>query len=551
MAVRGNSKKPSSAGKGKYIFFIGGSGARAYRAFLHSCAAGVVRESEVRVMLLDADTKNAACAECEELYKLYSAQYEMFQNMAQSRRRQGVTTPAFQCKVVMYHGKVVSPVETNNRWLSHLVPGNHMDGRRALEWFYDETERNQDLFNGFYAHPNIGCLFFQNFDGDGTQSSKIVNDLFKGCLNDIENDLRNGDVEIVIVGSLFGGTGAAGIPTVLKMIQNHCQNKGGDLSRLHFGGVLLAPYFKVPAREDNEGGNNIPIDSDTFLSTTRAALYYYQFQDVFQHIYLIGKEDADLISPLYRDGGREQNNKAHIVELMTVAAAKDFLGNGPLRQNAFDRVSVLMLQSPNGPREDSNQKNRLDWSSECLGRDFWGLADMLRTQMLLETEIYPYSEGKERGKKGTYQWYKAYDIRKYDLENYDDDLTKMRRYTEDFLEWMYDLQHRYADSGDERLERDEGVALCGPTLDEVIELIERRNDSSVTEKEQRHIREALENVLSKFNTTVDTAQNVIYVTSKAFEIFSFLGIVPQPIASLGLAGLFKRLFDLASAKKDT
>ena len=35
----------------KYIFFIGGSGARAYKAFLHACAAGIIHEDKVEVIL--------------------------------------------------------------------------------------------------------------------------------------------------------------------------------------------------------------------------------------------------------------------------------------------------------------------------------------------------------------------------------------------------------------------------------------------------------------------------------------------------------------------
>lgn len=537
-----------TAGRGRYVFFIGGSGARAYRAFLHSCAAGVIKEDEVRVMLLDADTKNAACTECEELHQLYNAQHEMFQKMYRERRRRPVSTPAFHCKVTMYHGKAVSPVETNKRRLLQLVPGYHQDGRRALKWFYDKTEREQDLLNGFYAHPNIGCLFFQDLSDGSNLGLRHTNELFKGCLSDIENDLRNGDVQIVIVGSLFGGTGAAGIPTVLKMVKEYCRDHGGDVSRLHFGGVLFTPYFKVPTKQGSD--SNIAIDSDTFLSTTRAALFYYQFQDVFQQIYLVGKEEPDLICPEYEDGGTGQKDKAHIVELLSVAAIKDFLGNGPLSQDPRERISVLMLQSPKETGEDLDLKDRVDWNSECIGRDFWALADMLRTQMLLETDIYPYAEAKEDGERSMYQWYKVYEIHRYDLDDYEDDLTRMRRYTEDFLEWMYDLQHRYIKDGDEGMERDPGIALSGSALEQMMELIEERLEVQKQKGEVRNIRASMERVATNFNNAVELAQNIGYVTDKAFEILSLLGVASKSVTAFRLAGLFKQLFDLSSEKRE-
>ena len=54
-----------------YVLFIGGTGARIYRSFLHICAAGVMREEEIQVLLLDADSKNKAVEDCQELYRLY------------------------------------------------------------------------------------------------------------------------------------------------------------------------------------------------------------------------------------------------------------------------------------------------------------------------------------------------------------------------------------------------------------------------------------------------------------------------------------------------
>lgn len=38
-----------------YVLFIGGTGARVYRSFLHLCAAGVVQSGTITTLLLDAD----------------------------------------------------------------------------------------------------------------------------------------------------------------------------------------------------------------------------------------------------------------------------------------------------------------------------------------------------------------------------------------------------------------------------------------------------------------------------------------------------------------
>ena len=99
-----------------YVFFIGGSGARAYKAFLHACAAGAIPMDEIRVMLLDADSKNAACTECVELYRLYRWHHKMIQEkisaLKPGERRKVGTLRAFHCDVRMYHEQAISPVDT-------------------------------------------------------------------------------------------------------------------------------------------------------------------------------------------------------------------------------------------------------------------------------------------------------------------------------------------------------------------------------------------------------------------------------------------------------
>ena len=133
------------------------------------------------------------------------------------------------------------------------------------------------------------------------------------------------------------------------------------------------------------------------------------------------------------------------------------------------------------------------------------------------------------------------------MEQDDDDLSIMRRYTEDFLDWMYDLQYRYVDFDTDEMEWNPEVSLCGRVMGDVkermVERIENSNSYANQEKD-------LESILSKFNTLVETAQNMGYVVDKAFLLLSALGVVPQPIAAMQLGGLFKHLFDLVQDKRE-
>lgn len=68
-----------------YIFFIGGSGARTYRAFLHLCATGVIQGDELNLLLLDAD--NAAAEDYIKLYEQYKNHYDLLHQDDQKRQR--------------------------------------------------------------------------------------------------------------------------------------------------------------------------------------------------------------------------------------------------------------------------------------------------------------------------------------------------------------------------------------------------------------------------------------------------------------------------------
>lgn len=503
-----------------YIFFIGGSGARAYKAFLHACAAGIIRADEAKVILLDADSQNAACKASCKLFDIYKRHRSMLCDTQ-------FTSPAFHCDVQMYWNKPVSPIAANITHLEQITGGIETDTRkRILKWFYSEEERIQDLENGFYAHPNIGCIFFQNFGS---------NQSLDRCINNIVSDLSTTrNTRIVIVGSVFGGTGAAGIPSILKMIEERCKEANISRPTLPIGAVLITPYFKVTKKEKSKT-SNIIIDSDDFFGNTRTALDYYRFiSNKFEKIYLVGQKNLDLVNPDYADGGEKQDNKPHIVEVFAATAIKDFLAGGS-GETKF--VGSLL---------DRDGKQNITW--ESLGPDFYNLVDMVRTQTILETAIYPYISEKmhpfARYGNGLYQWYKIYNI---DSAVNQQGLEKMRQYSEAFLEWMYLLQYKYAEPQD-GLCADKGIILFSPKL--LASLHHRIGSRSISDtgESPEHEKRGWRKYQEDFNNLVETAEKIEFVAEKIIVILSSLGVVPSSLAKLGIAGLFMKLFSLAQHK---
>lgn len=490
-----------------YVFFIGGSGARAYKAFLHLCGAGVIQNRELNVLLLDADNNNMACEESIRLYKEYEEHRKLLYQTG------GKKTSAFSCCINM-NESVITPVKRDRQYLGQVVTRD-VSSERVMKWLYTKTEREQTLTNGFYAHPNIGCIFFQNLQDEN----------LTGYVRSIEGKLRNGeDIKVVLVGSIFGGTGAAGIPSLLKYIYGELRSRceGDELKRLHSCGVLITPYFSIAEKKTKD--NDITVEDKYFYYNTREALRYYDFfresdedstREKFEAIYITGQKDLDIVNREYAAGGMKQQNKPHIVEVYSALAIKDFLEN-----DGRNKIYMNILEGEVG------------WSA--FTEDMNRLADMIRAQMVLATAIYPYvDKQKEKERKwNVYQWYKVYNL---DRNSNRTDMDKMRKYTTEFLDWLYKMQISLQDP--ERVQIDSRIRLCGPVIMDI--------KINMSDKEDNPYKD----IWSRFNEIVDTTSNIEYVLNKIELILSYLGIVWKPAKAMrGCAGLFITLLERVKEK---
>ena len=178
-----------------------------------------------------------------------------------------------------------------------------------LEALYDNTPPGHDNFShtelnlrldlGFKGNPNIGTVVFNNL---------ATTKEFQYVLKSIgEND------RIFIISSIFGGTGSSGFPQLVRLLQEDERIRANA-----FGALTVMPYFNVT---DNKKS---AINSDRFNSKTEAALTYYAK-------YLKGKINAfyqlwDKPLKQYenKEGGTEQENDAHLVEMIGATAIIDF-----------------------------------------------------------------------------------------------------------------------------------------------------------------------------------------------------------------------------------
>ncbi len=140
---------------------------------------------------------------------------------------------------------------------------------------------------------------------------------------------RPGD-RIFFVSSIFGGTGAAGFPILVKNIRQAATLEGTDnrdaLSRAPIGGLTVLPYFNLEQRRDDER-----IQAADFVIKTQSALHYYNTaltgeQDAqVNAIFYLGDRQRSL-PYRYDPGEHGQRNNAHLVEMVGALAPLKFAG---------------------------------------------------------------------------------------------------------------------------------------------------------------------------------------------------------------------------------
>lgn len=178
------------------------------------------------------------------------------------------------------------------------------------------AELNLDLGKGYRGNPNIGTVVFDSIE-DTNAYKYFAQNFTPG------NDL------IVIIGSIFGGTGSSGIPKVIEAIRT---NSAPGWNEVKVACIMVMPYFKV----NEVGGNNEQppaIQDCIFKSKQKAALSFYDecmingrnMNQNFNAIYYVAEADDRQHRNKYSEGGQDQQNNANIVDLIAATGIIDFV----------------------------------------------------------------------------------------------------------------------------------------------------------------------------------------------------------------------------------
>lgn len=301
-----------------FVFAIGGTGERVLRSFTMVLASGAPTfdNYEVFPIIIDYDTDNADKARTVKLLQNYAAVHDAaFTQHSAASDLKGQSGQFFAAKLRNLHGLdnyvfPFHPATEHEKFREHIgydqLAGETLGTAKLLTSLYDEskrsdTELNLDMTVGFKGNPNIGSVVFHTINNT---------DEFAAFRARFQPD--SGD-KVVIIGSLFGGTGASGIPEIVKAID-------GMKNDAKIATILVLPYFAPMERKDGA------IQASRFNSKTKAALSFYKdsgLMDKIDKVYYVGDPYPTVIP--YSEGGKDQINNANFVELIAAMMIEHYV----------------------------------------------------------------------------------------------------------------------------------------------------------------------------------------------------------------------------------
>ena len=316
--------------KKNFVVGIGGTGARVIESMLFLSAAGYGPE-ELGVIIVDPDSGNG---NLDRTLKLIS-EYQACRAKISELHQYGV--PLFKTEIKTAPTPSWGVFEgdwkknPDNTTLSNIIEYpkiNNSDKNLAglVDLLFTKEELDTKLTEGFRGHPSIGAVAIaQNPPYDSAW--KILFDAIK------DPNCQINDVGVFLIGSIFGGTGASGMPTFANpsILKKNPDASVGEKSKVVLGGALVLPYFSFASDPEKESKEKVFVKSDSFALATKAALRFYAEKGLaYDELYLIG-DSLNQETGKFATGKGDQRNNPHYIEIVTSLAAFDFFQNNSYR----------------------------------------------------------------------------------------------------------------------------------------------------------------------------------------------------------------------------
>lgn len=296
-----------------YVIAIGGSGTRVLKSLVMLLASGMKAETEKIIpLIIDTDVNNGDLDYFRRIVRCYmEINKKLYSTVQREISQDGFfRTPIDLPKELNISGGNFANLSSMINYLSMNAQGQQ--GTKGLvDLLFSQKNREMNLEKGFLGIPSVGSIVLRDV---------VESRGFK----EFTQNFKTGD-RIFIISSIFGGTGAAGFPLLLNIFRDPQSklNNAQFINDAIIGGISLQPYFEVDAEKFNNGES--PIDSNTFISKTKAALSYYEkyLAQNLNAMFFIG--DTRKSNFPNNPGGKEQRNPANFIEFVSALSILKFL----------------------------------------------------------------------------------------------------------------------------------------------------------------------------------------------------------------------------------
>ena len=303
-----------------YVIAGGGSGAKVVEALTFLCAAGVGPE-ELNILLVDCDAQNGNL-------KRTRATIDAYKKMCARPWKWSENKPQPFCTKIELFVLDAQIANTRQGLRQHVAVVDDALGP-ALSVLFDESELSNPFEVGFKGRPNIGSLVLANhlrrhFLQAGSDAHRFLDRLMSDAGLAVTGKYR---IPLMVVGSIFGGTGASLKPVVYNSVQtafNANAVTAPNFQALSWSRCLLLPYFRPRNLVDN-------VNPDIFLFNASVALKHYARSPFTGVTYLVGSSNLERNTVDQHVGASEQCNPGYFEEVLAAVAALRFVGE--VKQN--------------------------------------------------------------------------------------------------------------------------------------------------------------------------------------------------------------------------
>ena len=334
-----------------FCYCIGGTGARVAEVAAHLCAMKMIKKVDdlepIEFIIVDKDDSCGGTTQAKETITNIST----LSGLKKTQKLDNEETIGFcnhKLNIASWNfSNALSNICNGNNPALVDVLGNNADDEIVMRAFYNKEARETDTEKGFYGKPSLGTSIFEYMLSEADQNNQDNQDDQDNILKPVEEFLgrsTNNRAKVFIIGSIFGGTGAAVFSNLAAYMRKHFEKRNKDIL---VSGVLLLPYFSFGTR-DGDGDGTPLINSGDFGTKSYLALSQYaqnkhlmrravkdKDNGSFDSLYICGQDPLHVVGE-YANGGRGQKNHFDLVDLIAADAMVDFFN-----KNFYDNAGAV------------------------------------------------------------------------------------------------------------------------------------------------------------------------------------------------------------------